>query len=180
MAGCERDNGGYTRSAYLIVGDSVNCTHTSYKPGLVFGSLVDSFDIDYDFEKDLIFSRNSVYIDDCEAFLANCPPNLICDCFPTIYTDYCINLANTIEIAVDHDSAVHQFLVNDTISNKNKWSHTIKHPLYHRDIYDPYWTGSKEYYLGLKVIRNEDTLYSWVNISISNYGFTVKESVIQK
>ncbi|MBN1970249.1 MAG: hypothetical protein JW870_12845, partial [Candidatus Delongbacteria bacterium] len=82
MICCEKDDDGFNRSSFLIVGDSVNCKHMNFNPDLVYSSPVDTLDIDFDYNKDVIFSRNSVYIDSCEEFLANCPPNVICDCFP--------------------------------------------------------------------------------------------------
>jgi hypothetical protein len=152
----------------------------NYNPDLVYSSLVDSLDIDFDYKKDVLFSRNSVFIDSCEEFLANCPPDVICDCFPTIYTDYNIELTNDIEIAINNDSTIHEFAVNDTISNKNKWSKNLRYPLYHRDIADPFWTGSKEYFIGFRRAQNIDTLYSWINIEINNSGFIIKELAVQK
>ncbi len=165
---CEKDDDGFDSPSYLIVGDSLNSEHMNYNPDLVYSSLVDSLDIDFDNKKDVLFSRNSVFIDSCEDFLSNCPPNVICDCFPTNYTEYNIELTNDIEIAIDNDSTIHEYAVNDTISNKNKWSKNVKYPLYHRDIADPFWTGSKEYFIGLRSTQNLDTLYSWINIEINN------------
>jgi hypothetical protein len=177
---CEKDNDGFKKSSFLIVGDSINCDYKKYNPDLVFSSLVDSLDIDFDFKRDVLFSRNSVYIDSCEEFLANCPPNVICDCFPTIYTNYNIELINDTEIAIDNDSTIHEFTIYDTISNKNKWSKIVKYPLYHRDINDPYWAGSKEYFIGFRSTQNLDTSYSWINIGINNSGFVIMELAIQK
>jgi len=177
---CEKDDDGFKRSTFLIVGDSINCRHVNYNPDLVLSSLVDSLDIDFDYKNDILFSRNSVFIDSCEEFLANCPPNVICDCFPTIYTDYNLELTNNVEISIDNDSTIHEFSLNDTISNKNIWSKIVKYSLYHRDIADPYWTGSKEYLLGLRRTQNVDTMYSWINFAINNSGYLIKELAIQK
>jgi hypothetical protein len=128
----------------------------------------------------VFLNKSFAYIDSCEEFLANCPPNVICDCFPTIYTDYNLEMINDTEIAIDNDSTLHEFSINDTISNKNNWSKTVKYPLYHRDIADPYWTGSKEYFIGFRSTQNLDTLYSWTNIGINNSGFVINELAIQK
>jgi hypothetical protein len=177
---CEKNDDIFDRSTFLIVGDSTNCRHVNYNPDLIFSSFVDSLDIDFDYKYDIAFSRNSVFIDSCEEFLSNCPPNVICDCFPTVYTDYNLELANNVEIAIDNDSTIHEFLLNDTISNGNKWSVNVKYPLYHRDIADPYWNGSKEFILGLRVSQNVDTIYSWIRIGIDNSGFLIKELAIQK
>jgi hypothetical protein len=177
---CEKDEDGFTRSSFLIVGDCLNCEHTDYDPDLHYCSWVDSLDIDRDYKKDLLFSRDSVFIDDCEEFLANCPPNVICDCFPTLYTDYNIELANDSELAIDNDSTIHEYAIHDTVSNKNQWSKNTKYPLYHRSISDPFWTGSKEYFIGIRILQNRDTLYSWINIEINDSGFVIKEMAIQK
>jgi len=176
---CEKDSDGFKKSSFLIVGDSINCKHMNYNPDLVFSSLVDSLDIDFDYKKDILFSRNSVFIDSCEEFLANCPPNVICDCFPNYITDYNIDLTNDIEIAINNDSTIHEFRLNDTISHKIIWTKRVKYPLYKRIDIVPYWNDSKEYYLGLKVTENSDTMYSWINIEIINTGFIIKEFAIQ-
>jgi len=177
---CENNDDLTKRSSYIIAGDSLNCTYINYIPDLVFDSSLDSIDITDDYRKDVEFSTKSLFIDTCEAYLANCPPNVICDCLPTIYTDYIITLANSMEIAIDNDSTIHEFVLNDTISNLNKWSKTVKYPLYHRNISDPNWTGAKEYILGLRVAQVVDTLYSWLRMEIDNSGFIIKDVAIQK
>lgn len=121
-----------------------------------------------------------MFIDDCDEFLANCPPNLICDCFPTLYTDYIIELTNGLEIAINNDSTIHEFAINDTIINTDKWSIKVKYPLYQRDISDPFWTGSKEYFVGLKTTHNVNTAYAWINIEINNTGFIIEGLAVKE
>jgi hypothetical protein len=180
LLSCEKNDDTTIRSSFIIVGDSLNCVYVNYNPDLVFSSNQDSFDINFDTKHDVEFSINSVYIDDCEEYLANCPPDFICDCFATIYADYNIDLSHSIEIAIDNDSTIHEFIVNDTISENNEWSEITKYPLYHREIADPYWTGSNEVIIGLRKIQPPDTLYSWIRLGIENAGFIVKELAIQK
>jgi hypothetical protein len=177
---CEKDHEGFKSSSFLIVGDSINCDYINYNPDLVFSSSLDSLDIESDYKTNVLFSINSVFIDSCDEFLANCPPNVICDCFPTIYTDYIIELTHDLEIAIDCDSTIHEFAINDTISINDKWSRKVKYPLYHRGVSDPFWTGSKEYFLGLRITHNEDTAYAWINIEINNTGFLIKELAIKE
>lgn len=177
---CEKDNEGFKSSSFLIAGDSINCDYINYNPDLVFSSSLDSLEIESDYKMIVLFSKNSVFIDNCDEFLANCPPNVICDCFPTNYTDYIIALTNDLEIAIDIDSTIHEFSINDTISIYDKWSKKVKYPLYHRSVSDPFWTGSKEYFLGLKTTHHVNTAYAWINIEINNTGFIIKELAIKE
>jgi hypothetical protein len=180
LLSCEKNDDTISRTSFLIVGYSINCEYINYSPDLVFNSASDSFDINFDNKYDIEFSINSSFIDNCEEYLANCPPNVICDCFASFYTDYSIDLSDNIEIAIDNDSTIHAFVINDTISTINKWSKNTKYPLYHREVSDPNWTGSYEVIIGLRKIQRPDTLYSWIKIAIENSGFIVKELAIQK
>ncbi len=52
---CKKDDEGFNRSSFLIVGDVINCEHLNYSPYLVFSSLVDSLDIDFDYKRIFCF-----------------------------------------------------------------------------------------------------------------------------
>jgi hypothetical protein len=169
---CEKKDVILVRNNYIIAGDSVDNKYINFNPDPVFNSESDSFDVNFDNKFDVSFKLNSVFIDDCEEFFANCPPEYICDCWPTIYTDYLIGLASNTEIAIDKDSSVYEFAIKDTISNKNIWSNRVKYPLYHRTI-DSYWTGSYEIILGIREIQTTDTLYSWIHIRLENSGVLI-------
>jgi hypothetical protein len=70
--------------------------------------------------------KNIVFIDGCENFYENCPPGEICDCWPTIFTDYKIKLRHDFEIAVNSDSTSREFSKGDTISANNIWFNPLK------------------------------------------------------
>jgi hypothetical protein len=181
LTSCEKDDGSIKtiRNSFLIVGDTTGCNHFDYTPDIVFDSESDLFDINFDGKYDVEIEINDVFID-CDEFLDTCPPDVICDCWPTIYIDYIINLASGIEIAIDTDSTIHEFMLNDTISDSNIWTSHTKYPLFHRTPYDVNWIGYYELFLGLRKIQNLDTLLSWINIRIENPDLYIKEAAIQK
>ena len=179
---CERNDDPVipSRDPYLVVGDTNNCLFRIYNPEINFNSESDSFDIDFDLRNDLEFRVNDVFIDDCEEFLNNCPPDVICDCWPTIYTDYIVNLSFDMQIAINNDSTNYNFIEGDTISNLCIWSDQTKFPIIRRTPYDVNRTGSYNLILGLRKINNHDTLYCWIKLRIENPGIYILGSSIQK
>jgi len=180
VTSCEKndDTDKNRRNSFLIVGDTTGCIYYDYNPDIVFDSGSDSFDLNLDGIFDFEVKINDVFIDCDES--DTCPPDVICDCWPTIYIDYLINLANGIEIAIDKDSTVHEFILDDTISCNNIWTSHTKFPIFHRTPYDVNWIGYYELILGLRNIQNLDTLLSWINIRIENPDLFIKEAAIQK
>jgi hypothetical protein len=172
---CEKDKIQEIRKPFIIAGDSIETRYFNYGPDTIFNSKSDSFDFNYDGTFDMEFERKDVFID-CD--LDSCPPGTICDCWPIVYVDYILNLAKNIEIAINPDSTIYEFSINDTISNRNIWASYNKYPMYH---WSPsYCYGVSEGIIGLRNISNIDTLYSWINLKIVNYRVIIMNGAMQK
>jgi len=175
FASCEKDNIQEKRKPFIIPGDSIETNYFNYSPDIIFNSKSDSFDFNYDGTFDIEFERKDVFID-CD--LDTCPPGTICDCWPIVYIDYNINLAKNIEIAINLDSTIYEFSINDTISNSNIWARHNTYPMYH---WSPsYCSGVSERIIGLRKFSNADTLYSWIHLKIENYNIILMNGAIQK
>lgn len=165
-----------SRVSYLIAGDTLNCLYNNYN----LSPDSNSIDINMDNVTDFALLKEIRIVDDCEDFYENCPPDVICDCWPNIYIDYFINITGNAEIAIDTDSKLHAFSLNDTISNKNTWTCGSKFRLGNGFLLgmqmDPYY----ELLLGLRIVDEQDTLYSWLEIRVEERGITKVESAIQE
>ena len=178
LLSCEDNdiNPNFTRYNFLVIGDTNNCNYIDYSPDLIFNSPLDSFDIDSDNVYDIKFIIDDIFIDNCDEFFENCEPEELCDCWPTIYTDYIIKLNQNIEIAIKPDSTCYKFDIGDTLSFKNQWSDHLKYSFYQRKP----GTEDLEQIIGIRKAINNDTLLAWVTLKINNEGIIIDESSIQK
>lgn len=170
------------RNPYLILGNISACNVNSFRPFLRVSD--DSIDINNDLIYDFKLFTDDVYIDDCDEFYENCPPEVICDCWPIIYYDYSILNKSDIEIAMDSKyNYPLQLIEGDTINDNNFWASKYFNILFHNDAeigeYG-HWTEQHEGYLGIRLVENKDTIYGWLIMELDSLKITLKEIALQK
>jgi hypothetical protein len=175
---CEKGDT-FFRKSYLIVGEKTHCLYVDFKPDIALNPVSDSFDIDFDNKYDIFFKLDSVFTELCTLPYDSCPN---CDCWPSIFTVHTITLSENTQIAIYLGSVIDEFEINDTISKATIWSSDTQNSNYRLEVTNFNLDRPHELFLGLRKIKDQDTLYSWVKIEIENddYSVKIKESAIQK
>jgi hypothetical protein len=167
------------RKPYLIVGEKTDCLFVDFKPDIALNPVADSFDIDFDNQYDIFFKLDSVFVQLCTLPYDSCPN---CDCWPSIFTVHTIKLLENTQIAIYLGSVIDEFEINDTLSKATIWSSNSQNTNYQLEVINFSLDMPHELFLGLRKIKGQDTLYSWLNIEIENddYSIKIKELAIQK
>jgi hypothetical protein len=169
---CDKENVS-PNDSFLIVGDTTDCLYYKFPNGLYFGSDTGLLNINLDSKSELRFKIISVFIDDCDEFYENCDSTEICDCWPTVYMDYVIDLFNNTDIAINKDSTYLELHELDTISANSIWSPYLKFPFLRSYPDDLGWDQLGEFYIGFRN-TNQDTTYTWLKMELVNARFLVK------
>ena len=175
---CEKSDS-LIRKPYLITGENTDCFFVDFNPDITLNPASDSIDINFDNQYDIFFRLDSVYVELCTLPYDSCPN---CDCWPSIFTVHSIKLSEDTQIAIYLGSIIDEFEINDTISKTAIWSSNSQNSNYLLEVTNFNLNMPHELFLGLRKIKGQDTLYSWLNIEIENddYSIKVKELAIQK
>ena len=76
--------------------------------------------------------------------------------------------------SINPDSTFSKLQACDTISFRAKWASYLKYPVLKSDPFENQWLKAGEFYLGIRKVNNEDTLYSWIHLELANAGFILK------
>lgn len=169
----------FKRKSFLIINDTINCNYVNYD-SKILNYEKDSIDLNFDSKNDMQFITEVLYIDDCEDFLVNCPPDVLCDCWPYWETNFYLNLPKNVEITVDLSHNVENLNLNDTLSNQRLWIHKDKILIHQCRYVGGEFSPPINVNVGLRTMANEDTMYSYIKMLFEKSRLKINSIVTQK